>query len=136
MEPETLTLTTAHSASSYGRPVLVIDGDAYGPGDFFEGTQAADLVRQWAARFEEPPDSQLLTDWRAAGERVATTDDDLPPELTEAQLAEIARTWPWNVKDALSLFVSRAMTEAGIASRTQRQHVLRRMGMLTGEIDE
>ncbi len=27
-------LTTEHSASSYGIPVLVIDGEAYGPGDF------------------------------------------------------------------------------------------------------
>lgn len=54
-QPETLTLTTAHSASSYGRPVLVIDGDAYGPADLVpSGITAADLVRQWAARFASP----------------------------------------------------------------------------------
>lgn len=29
----TADLTTEHAASSYGRPVLVIDGQAYGPGD-------------------------------------------------------------------------------------------------------
>ena len=27
------TLTTNHAASSYGRPVLVVDGQAYGPVD-------------------------------------------------------------------------------------------------------
>lgn len=30
---ETMTLATEHSASSYGIPVLVIDGEAYGPAD-------------------------------------------------------------------------------------------------------
>lgn len=29
-----ISLTTEHSASSYGIPVLVIDGQAYGPGDY------------------------------------------------------------------------------------------------------
>lgn len=67
---------------------------------------------------------------------VATDDDDLPPELTEAQLAEIAQAWPWNVKDALSLFVGRAMREAGITDRLQRQHVFTRLAVLTGEIVE
>jgi len=31
------TLTTEHATSSYGRPVVVIDGQAYGPGDWFNG---------------------------------------------------------------------------------------------------
>ena len=49
---ESITLTTAHAASSYGRPVLVIDGQAYGPADMTPaGIIAADLVREWAARF-------------------------------------------------------------------------------------
>lgn len=65
----------------------------------------------------------------------ATDDNDLPTELTEAQLAEIASAWPWNVKDALSLFVARAMTEAGITNRATRRQVLTRMAVLTGEID-
>jgi len=30
---DALTLTTAHSSSSYGVPVLVIEGEVYGPGD-------------------------------------------------------------------------------------------------------
>jgi hypothetical protein len=51
-EVDTVTLTTAHAASSYGRPVLVIGGAAYGPADMTPaGVIGADLVRQWAARF-------------------------------------------------------------------------------------
>jgi hypothetical protein len=50
-----ITLTTAHSSSSYGRPVLLLDGDAYGPDDMTPaGLTGAALVRQWAARFEGP----------------------------------------------------------------------------------
>ena len=49
---ESITLTTAHAASSYGRPVLVIDGQAYGPADMTPaGIIAADLVREVARRF-------------------------------------------------------------------------------------
>ncbi len=49
---DTITLTTAHSASSYGVPVLVIDGAAYGPQDVTpDGQLAAHLVRQWATAF-------------------------------------------------------------------------------------
>lgn len=49
---DTLTLTTAHAASSYGRPVLVIEGEAYGPADLTPaGVTGAELVNAWAARF-------------------------------------------------------------------------------------
>jgi len=49
---ETLTLTTAHAASSYGQPVLLLDGDAFGPGDMTPaGMTGAELVTTWAARF-------------------------------------------------------------------------------------
>ena len=52
---DTIILTTTHAASSYGVPVLVIDGEAYGPADMTPaGIIAADLVQEWAARFEEP----------------------------------------------------------------------------------
>lgn len=38
------TMTTEHAASSYGLPVLVIDGQAYGPGDVLcHGRVAADV---------------------------------------------------------------------------------------------
>jgi len=47
-----LTLTTEHASSSYGRPVLVVDGQAYGPGDRLpDGRIAGDLVQDWADRF-------------------------------------------------------------------------------------
>ena len=41
-------LTTSHSASSYGTPVLIDeDGQAYGPGDMLpSGESAADYVRR------------------------------------------------------------------------------------------
>lgn len=51
-ELDALTLTTAHAASSYGRPVLVIEGEAYGPGDMTPaGVTGVELVNDWAARF-------------------------------------------------------------------------------------
>jgi hypothetical protein len=49
---DSLTLTTAHAASSYGRPVLVIDGEAYGPADMTPaGMTAAALLGIWFADF-------------------------------------------------------------------------------------
>ena len=54
---DTLTLTTAHAASSYGRPVLVIEGEAYGPADMTPaGVTGAELVNAWAARFCGDPE--------------------------------------------------------------------------------
>ncbi len=38
---ETNLLTTEHAASSYGQPVLVIDGQVYGPGDIVGGNTLA-----------------------------------------------------------------------------------------------
>lgn len=40
-------LTTEHSASSYGLPVLLIGGEAYGPHDILPGGRRAD--RAYAA---------------------------------------------------------------------------------------
>ena len=34
---DAIILTTDHAASSYGQPVLIIDGQAYGPADNFYG---------------------------------------------------------------------------------------------------
>jgi len=49
---DTLTLTTAHAASSYSVPVLILDGQAYGPADMTPaGVTGAELVNAWAARF-------------------------------------------------------------------------------------
>lgn len=61
-------------------------------------------------------------------------DDDLPPELDFDQLAEIARAWPWNVRDALARFVARAMTNAGIDDRAKRLTVLERLARMMGDI--
>jgi hypothetical protein len=52
---DALTLTTAHSSSSYGAPVLVIEGEAYGPADMTPaGVIGAELALTWAARFTGP----------------------------------------------------------------------------------
>ena len=48
-------LTTEHAASSYGRPVLVYEGEAFGPDDVLEQPgdagplRAGAWVRAWAA---------------------------------------------------------------------------------------
>jgi len=58
-------LTTAHPASSYGQPVLLVSGEAHGPADVLpSGITAGDLVRlfldgsspgggSWARRTKE-----------------------------------------------------------------------------------
>lgn len=61
-------------------------------------------------------------------------DDDLPPELDFDQLAEIARGWPWNVRDVLARFVATAMKEAGIDDRRKRYAVEERLGRMMGDI--
>lgn len=59
---DALTLTTAHSSSSYGVPVLVIEGEVYGPGDMTPaGVTGAELVTTWAARFAGPHYSDYVT---------------------------------------------------------------------------
>jgi hypothetical protein len=37
-------LTTEHAASSYGKPVLVLDGVAYGPEDLIDGNMAGSCM--------------------------------------------------------------------------------------------
>ena len=60
--------------------------------------------------------------------------DDLQPELDFDALAEIARTWPWNVRDAIARFVAHAEDDAGI-DRPARRKVQTALGRLFGEID-
>jgi hypothetical protein len=48
----TIILTTEHAASSYGVPVLVIEGEAYGPADMTpEGTTAEEAVLRLTRAF-------------------------------------------------------------------------------------
>ena len=61
-------------------------------------------------------------------------DDALETELDFDQLAEIARAWPWNVRDALARFVATAMKEAGIDDRRKRYAVEERLGRMMGDI--
>lgn len=41
MKQTTLNITTDHPTSSYGQPVAIIDGQAYGPSDIYEGLPVA-----------------------------------------------------------------------------------------------
>lgn len=69
---DTVTLTTNHAASSYGRPVLVIEGEAYGPADMTPaGVTGAELVATWAERFYGPAWSSYLR--RRSGETAERT---------------------------------------------------------------
>lgn len=116
-EPFTPALGAEHLPPGWGSPVLLIeDGD-----DIVDSGARAALALDSGQPLYEPPD------WSA--------DDDLPPELDFDQLAEIARAWPWNVRDALGRFVATAMTDAGITNRAQRIAVIERLAVLCGDID-
>lgn len=66
-------LTTEHAASSYGVPVLVVDGVAYGPGDWVPigdraGMRAAALAEQ--VRLVLPPGEPATTETAERMERL------------------------------------------------------------------
>lgn len=91
-----------------------------------------------AALHDQPvsSDAQEIEQIKAKAFEASADDDDLPPELDYDQLAEIARAWPWNVRDALGRFVAHAMTDAGITDRRQRIAVIERLAVLCGDINE
>ena len=58
--PEAL-LTTEHAASSYGAPVLILSGRAYGPGDSLaSGESAAAYVGRWSLSPDRSPEDLAL----------------------------------------------------------------------------
>ena len=89
----TITLTTDHAVSSYGVPVAVIDGKAYGPIEPTPyGVTAGDLVRE------------MCESWNA----------------TEPLGAEDDQTWQEKAKDAFAIWMSGACTRAKITDKRQR----------------
>ena len=57
------TLTTDHAASSYGQPVLVYEGTAYGPGDVIaRGWDTGCGVCHWGE--SEPTVNAMCEQWR------------------------------------------------------------------------
>lgn len=60
-------------------------------------------------------------------------DNSQPSELDFDDLAEVARAWPWAIRDALARYVARAMTQAGIDDLRQRLAVQREIMALFGE---
>lgn len=64
-------LTTEHASSSYGIPVLVMDGQAYGPADLLPywpemAMAAAEYVAGWAET-EGPDAVEMARQWGWAG---------------------------------------------------------------------
>ena len=55
------------------------------------------------------------------------------PELNYDQLRAIARTWPWNVHDALCRYVAQAMHDAGIEDGRQGLAVMDAMSRLSDD---
>ena len=92
-----------------------------------DGTRACTIDVAALAAAGDAMAAAILADWSASY-------DDLPPELDFDQLAEIARAWPWNVRDALARFVATAMNEAGIDDRRKRYAVEERLGRMMGDI--
>lgn len=110
---------TEHLPPGWGSPVLLIeDGD-----DIVDAGARAALALDSGQPYYEPPD------WSADADA-----DDLLPDLDFDALAEIARTWPWNVRDVLGRFVAHAMRDAGITDRRQRIAVIERLAVLGGDI--
>lgn len=62
-----------------------------------------------------------------------TNTPTLETELDFDQLAEIARAWPWAIRDALRRYVGLAMTNAGVSDKTQRLAVQDQLAWLFGE---
>jgi len=63
-ELKEVTLTTEHAASSYGQPVLVIDGHAYGVGDRTPFGLAGGLAMRLVNR-ADAEGVKLFNKWRA-----------------------------------------------------------------------
>lgn len=85
MNPNTIVLTTAHASSSYGVPVLLVYGDAYGPADMTPaGITGAELVRAAAALFCGPECLPELV-------------RDMPAALTDLDAADVqdVNFWRW-----------------------------------------
>lgn len=67
-------LTTSHPTSSYGQPVLIHEGQAYGPADLIDGTPAGELAFQAARAGEIDKDlaGAFLRSWpRSTSEAAA-----------------------------------------------------------------
>ena len=101
----TYTLTTNHSASSYGQPVLVDEtGRAFGPADivvpesgkgFFAATTAADVVRAAYGNWADGHAEDAAMDIDRAHECLGTLDpmtaDELAMVRRFVRLGEVAR---------------------------------------------
>lgn len=87
---DTITLTTVHAASNYGKPVLVIDGMAYGPADMTPaGITAAELARAWVERFEAQ--RQIVRVTTPLSQDLADGLQEMADQYTNGNRSEMAR---------------------------------------------
>lgn len=78
LKVETEILTDEHAAASYGLPVLVVDGIAYGPGDYLpRNIEAANLAVgigiRGGAKAEgwwTPEHERIYTAWHTAADKI------------------------------------------------------------------
>lgn len=117
---ESITLTVAHAASSYGRPVLVIDGQAYGPADMTPaGLTGAELVATWTERFYGPAWGSYLR--RRSGE---TTPDRAEAPAIIRDLWDNTRTdWSGNGVIHLSPAMTDRLRAAALAGQGQPRNL-------------
>ena len=99
---EKICITTEHSASSYGRPILLIDGVAYGPGD--EIDEPLRRAQKDGGLLDWLIDSPLQRDARTTLGLLGRPCLELASQtLTPAMRARIAR-WQRRRDAALSAF--------------------------------
>jgi len=88
-----IVLTTDHPQSSYGVPVALIDGEAYGPADRVQGGMtAAAIVADWASRKERTQDdrrdaARYLRQWHDGPQIVDPAASALGSRRSEAKAA-------------------------------------------------
>lgn len=104
-----------HLPPGWGAPVLLVEDFD----DIVDKRLRAALDLDTNVPDYEPPD------WNAG--------DDLPAELDFADLAEIARAWPWSTRDALGRWLGHALRTAGIDDKRQRLALQAELADLFGE---
>jgi hypothetical protein len=115
-------LTTEHAASSYGQPVLVIKGHAYGPSDephtyapyVLASKQASreqwHMVSRWNARVRQYQGPEATAEWL----KTLNPDTLIPRRWTSCQ---VLRTRSGQVKVKLPGTVRRRSTKSAVRRR-------------------
>jgi hypothetical protein len=81
--PRVAKLTTASSASSYGQPVIVLEGNTYGPGEVL-WLDGAKETREWAGQHGYQVLSNENSRWDIMGEVITAAEAAVLWELDES----------------------------------------------------